>query len=131
MREEKSMLIGSTFPLSLIRRSVLITIEDFERLKDLLKQKKVVSFWGHQTTITVANQLLGVDVNPLTPRPALRLTQDNFPSLDGSVFNECWVLSPDYYEGYRPKIGEEVSSDKISGWQVLRIKWLESSPLNL
>lgn len=122
--EEKSILIGSTFPLSLIRRSVLITIENSECLKDLLKQKKVVSFWGHQTTITLANQLLGIDVSPSTSRPALRLTSDNFPTLDGLVFNECWVLSPDYEEGYRPKIGEEVPVDKIVKWQVLKIRWL-------
>jgi hypothetical protein len=37
--------------------------------------------------------------------------------------NECWVLSPDYPPGFRPAIGEEVTDDKIIGWQVLKIKW--------
>jgi hypothetical protein len=131
MRMENSILIGSTFPLSLVRRSVLITIESFDRLKDLLKQKKVVSFWGHQTTVSVANRLLRIDVSPSILRPALRLTPDNFPTLDGTVFDECWVLSPDYKEGYRPKIGEEVSVYKIAGWQVLKIRWLEEIPPDL
>jgi hypothetical protein len=125
MQEENQTLIGSTFPLSLIRRPVVITPEPIETLKAILQQNRIASFWGHQNTVQVANQFLGVEVNPPISRPALMLTSDNFPALDGRVYNECWILSPEYRMGYRPGIGEEVSVDKISGWQVLRIKWLE------
>lgn len=125
MADNKSVLVGSTFPLSLIRRSVLITIETFEGLKAQLKQKKIASFWGHQTTIAVANQLLRVDVRPSKDRPVIHLTPDQLPALGEAIFDECWVISPDYHGSYRPKIGEEVSVDKIAGWQVLKIKWIE------
>jgi hypothetical protein len=57
-------------------------------------------------------------------RPAITLSDDNFPQLDGSTFEECWVFSPDYKAGFRPKIGQEVEEKNIIGWQVLKIRWL-------
>lgn len=60
------MLVGSTFPLSLIRRAVVITPEEVGTIRNLLQYKPIMSFWGHKNTISVANKLLGVDVAPLT-----------------------------------------------------------------
>jgi hypothetical protein len=118
------VLVGSTFPLSLVRRPVLITPERVETLRTLLRQQGFASFWGHEATAGIAAALLDMDIRPATPRPALRLTAENLPALDGEVFTECWVLSPEYEAGYRPQIGEEVAGEKIHGWQVLKIRWL-------
>jgi len=116
-------LIGSTFSLSLIRRHVSITPHPLQRLKDELQKRIFVSFWGHQNTLQAACTILGANIEPRSVRPAIQLDDNNFPILDGQKFTECWVLSPDYIAGFRPEIGEEVSSDKIIGWQVLQITW--------
>ena len=81
------------------------------------------SFWGHSNTLAAAREILGVDVAPAVERPAVVLTDENLPSLDGAEARECWVLSPDYAPGFRPAPGEEVPPEKILGWQVLRILW--------
>lgn len=122
---KRFILLGSTFPLSLIRRKVVIEPQAIESLKELLRTCAVASFWGHQSTLGLAQSILGADLMPRTERPALRLTQDNLPELDGQVFSECWVLSPEYVPGFRPAIGEEVPAEKIRSWQVLRVKWEE------
>ena len=116
-------LIGSTFPLSLIRRHVAISPQSLKELKEELQHRLFFSFWGHQSTLKAANTLLDADVEPKTVRPAIHLDADNFPTMDGQQFTECWVLSPDYIAGFRPPIGEEVAEDKIIGWQVLKITW--------
>ncbi len=36
---------------------------------------------------------------------------------------EVWLLSPAYREGFRPRIGDEVSPEQITGWQVLRLEY--------
>lgn len=123
MSREGPVLLGSTFPLSLIRRRVTITPADMGELRSFLAHRPVASFWGHANTLAAATAMLGVDVAPRTARPALSLTDDGLPSLDGHAFDECWVLSPEYTPGYRPAIGEEVPPDRILGWQVLRIRW--------
>ncbi len=117
------VLLGSTFPLSLIRCAVTIAPAGLDALREALRLRGVASFWGHANTLEAANALLGVDVRPATERPALRLAADGRPMLDGRVFDECWVLSPDYVTGFRPAPGEEVPADKIVGWQVLRMEW--------
>lgn len=118
-----TMLIGSTFPLSLIRRSVTISPQPIEILREEIQTRPVSSFWGHKNTLLAAGHLLGVEVKPKTERPALILDAEYYPCLDGECFRECWVLSPDYINGFRPAIAEEVSGDKIIGWQVLKIIW--------
>lgn len=118
------ILIGSTFPLSLIRRPVLISPNDIDTLKALLQSRPIVSFWGHQNTLSAARQILGADVGPSAERPALELDADKLPTMNGCQFAECWVLSPEYINGFRPQIGEEVGIEKIIGWQVLKIEWI-------
>lgn len=117
------ILIGSTFPLSLIRARVVIEPHSIDDLKRELTERPVVSFWGHENTLVVANQILDANLTPATKRPAITLTENNLPVLNGIEFSECWILSPDYTPGFRPQIGEEVSADKITGWQVLRMAW--------
>lgn len=121
------VLLGSTFPMSLIRRRVMIAPAELEVLRKALQARGVASFWGHMSTLSAANGLLGVDVRPATDRPALRLADDGRPMLDGRVFDECWVLSPDYETGFRPALGEEVAPENIRGWQVLKMEWESTS----
>ncbi len=130
MAEKQPFLLGSTFPLSLIRRAVQIVPADLGQIRQKLKEAPFVSFWGHQNTLNLASELLHIDVRPTSERPALSLSTEKFPMLDGQVFKECWVLSPDYIPGFRPRIGSEVEIDQIRDWQVLRIRWEdeETSP---
>ncbi|HMO50101.1 MAG TPA: hypothetical protein PKE26_05210 [Kiritimatiellia bacterium] len=117
------ILIGSTFPPSLIRARVVIEPRPLDELKAQLATRPIASFWGHDNTLVVANQILNADLTPATKRPAITLSANQRPVLNGNEFHECWILSPDYTPGFRPHIGEEVSTDTIIGWQVLRMQW--------
>jgi hypothetical protein len=125
-REEAGMiLLGSTFPLTLIRRPVRIVPATLEELRERAAETAVLSFWGHDNTRAAAADILGFDPMPEDRRPALRLNDAQLPVLrkgDKDVaFSEVWVLSPSYIPGYRPEIGAEVPAEKIIAWQVLRI----------
>lgn len=122
-KDQPAILIGSTYPLSLIRRGVSISPQSTETLRQEILTRPICSFWGHKNTLSAAEHLLGVDVRPKTDRPAIILNGENLPCLDGECFQECWVLSPDYVNGFRPAIAEEVATDKIIGWQILKITW--------
>ncbi len=123
MKQKTPLLLGSTFPLTLVRRRVTIEPESVGTLRRELKRRSLASYWGHRNTLAAARALLGIDVAPETERPALRLDSGNYPMFNGIRHNECWVLSPEYVAGHRPAIGEEVATGKIVGWQVLKIKW--------
>lgn len=123
MTDSRPILIGNSFPLSLIRTKVVIEPCPVDDLRRELACRPIYSFWGHRNTLAAANQLTGADLMPATDRPALQLSAPLCPVLGGIEFDECWILSPDYVSGYRPAIGEEVEQDKIVGWQVLRLKW--------
>ena len=43
--------------------------------------------------------------------------------LVGADVASCWLLSPDYLEGFRPAIGVEVVPEQIEGWHVLKLTW--------
>ena len=118
------LLIGSTFPLTLIRTAVCIEPKQLNELAEIItRSDRIYSFWGHENTLPAVNQLLNCDLTPATSRPALALNEDKLPTLDNVTFRECWVVSPDYSEGFRPAIGVEVTSEQIIGWQILKIKW--------
>ena len=117
------VLLGNTFPLSLIRRPVRIAPATLESLRRAIIERSVCSFWGHANTLAVATRLLGVDISPEQDRPAITLTNTNLPKLNGMTFEDCWILSPDYESGFRPTIGQEVPEAAIQGWQVLHIRW--------
>jgi hypothetical protein len=118
------ILISNSFPFSLVRRHLTVEPRSIGDLQTALLKHPWVSTWGHANTVLLASSLAGVNLRPKTERPALTLNESQFPQLDGQSFAECWLLTPDYVEpGFRPKIGEEVSADKIRDWQILRLSW--------
>jgi hypothetical protein len=121
----RAILVGNTFPPSLIRRRAVFDPLPLGRLRTELEQARVVSFWGHASTVRAASMLVGLDLTPAQERPALSLSPENLPTLASETFHECWVLSPSCAPGYRPAVGEEVSAEKITGWQVLHITFPE------
>ncbi len=114
-------LIGNAFPLSLVRRRVVITPEREETLRTLLRVARPASFWGHPITLQAASARVGVDLAPDSERPAIQLNAEHLPCLDGIAFTECWILSPEFDAGFRPAMGEEVPAARIRDWQVLKI----------
>jgi len=123
MQNKPSILIGNSFPLSLIRRPVQIEPQTFEALQEAKQNAEIFSFWGHANTLDVAEQFTGISLQPKTKRPALQLQESRLPQLYGQTFCECWVLSPDYIDNFRPAIGEEVPPEKIKDWQILKLTW--------
>lgn len=117
------ILLGNTFPLSLIRRSAVISPASLDKLRKRANAEGFLSYWGHDNTRHAARAILGFDPAPVTPRPALSLSCENLPTLDGHTFTEVWVLSPDYASGFRPGIGDEVTPEQIAGWQILTISF--------
>jgi hypothetical protein len=123
MRNRGPFLVGSSFPLAMIRRRVVIEPTSIDVLRSAMKERPYVSFWGHSNTLAAAAAMLGADVTPASERPVLDVGTDNLPMLEGCSFTECWVVAPSYEPGFRPAVGEEVPLGKIDGWQVLRIDW--------
>ena len=122
--EEKKVLIGNSFPFSLIRCNRLIVEQKpISELKDALASAAVASFWGHENTRTAAESVLGVSLATHGVRPAVTLSSAGRPVLAGEEFASCWLLSPDYPEGFRPPIGTEVGPEQIKGWHVLKLSW--------
>ena len=122
---KQAILIGNTFPFALLRRDANIRTLSIDALRSALADSGIASFWGHENTRAAAEALLGgVSLRPATERPALTLSPDGLPMLDGRVFRTCFVLAPDYRPGYRPAIGEEPAPSDILGWHALRIDWL-------
>jgi len=121
---KKKVLVGNSFPFSLVRRRRLVVEEvPMEALKAALSGAAVVSFWGHANTREAAEAVLGAPLAPHSDRPALTLSPEGLPTLDGDTFDTCWLLSPDYPEGFRPPIGAEVTPEQIEGWHVLKLTW--------
>ena len=118
-----AILLGNSFPLSLIRRPVHIEPRQLVDLQAALAGRTIYSFWGHGNTLAAVTRMLGRDVRPKTARPVLSLDNKSLPCLDGRAFNECWVLSPDYVENFRPDPGQEVAEEAIAAWRVLLIRW--------
>lgn len=117
------ILVGNSFPLSLVRTPVSIRPFPLARLKAMVASRPVDSYWGHANTRPAAEALLGISLEPASPRPALVLSKDRRPTLDGTAYDSCFVLSPDYRPGFRPAIGSEVPPDQILSWSLLRIGW--------
>jgi len=121
---EKKLLIGNAFPFSLVRcERLAVESRPLEVLQEEIGGAEVVSFWGHENTRAAAERVLGVSLLPRAERPAVTLSPAKHPMLYGEEFNTCWLLSPDYPEGLRPSIGQEVAPDQIAGWHVLKLTW--------
>lgn len=119
----KAILISNSFPFSLIRREVRVVPRTQSDLHQAIAAGTWVSAWGHSNTLAAASAIAGVDLTPATARPAISLSADGLPAMDGHQFEECWLLSPEYTPGFRPQIGEEVSPENIKNWQVLQLIW--------
>ena len=118
------ILIGNSFPLTLIRGHRVVCEEiALDALREKLAGAEVVSFWGHENTRLAAEAVLGVSLAPKMPRPAITLSAEARPQLEGYTFDTCWVLSPDYRKDFRPAIGQEVPLDAMRGWHVLKLTW--------
>ena len=122
-----AVLIGNTFPLTLVRGwRVSVEEVEVETLREALARGSVRSFWGHEETRGMAEAWLGLSEGALTTRvwrPALVLDDEGLPMLDGVSFRECWVLSPDVAGGGRPAGGGAANAASIVGWHVLRLRW--------
>lgn len=123
MNEPTPILVSNSFPFALVRRPMHVRPRSLEVLRALLKVHPLHSAWGHGNTLAAAMDFLGHDLTPACERPALTLSADGLPMLDNVVFTDCWLLSPNYPAGYRPRINEEVPCDRILGWQVLHLHW--------
>lgn len=115
------ILISNSFPFSLVRRPMRVEPRSVGELLTAMHEHPWVSAWGHDNTVAAASTIACADLRPTTPRPALSLDVENLPSLDGQSFAEIWLLSPDYQPGFRPQIGQEVTPEQMTGWQVLRL----------
>ena len=121
--DTSSVLIGNSFPLSLIRRNVRIVPVGKKELLAEINGSRIASFWGHSNTLAVINGWLGLDLTPKAERPTLCLSGNKLPLLDGVEYQACFIISPDYRPGFRPTIGAEVDAANIMGWQILKIIW--------
>jgi len=125
---QPKLLIGNSFPLSLIVRRVVIEPRSMEELRKRITEATIVSFWGHPSTLEVASEAAGHDLTPSSIRPALILDAAGLPSLAGESFSECWVVSPEFSAGFRPPPNQAVPPDKILQWRALRLTWPDASP---
>lgn len=123
-QSRRKVLIGNSFPLSLVRGH-RVEIEEIgvDALRCVLAESEPVSYWGHENSRSVAEQVVAVSLKPAVERPAMTLDGEGFPTLDGRRYTECHVLSPDYAAGYRPAIGAEVPPEAIRSWHALRLTW--------
>lgn len=107
--------------MGLVRRPARLTPMGKEDLLALLKGKEIASFWGHQNTVALVSAYLGREIP--CRRVALSLSRDLLPSIDGEVFREVLLLTPEYRDGFRPQIGVEPTPEDIRAWGVLRVSF--------
>lgn len=117
------MLIGNTFPLTLMRRRLTVDVVSLGKFRRAAAGRRIVSFWGHANTLRAASAAVGFDLSPAEERPVLTLSPKALPSLGGEEFRECWILSPDCRRNFRPAIGDELKPDEICSWQCLHLVW--------
>jgi len=121
--DNSEILIGNSFPFSLVRRRMIADPASVAELQNLLPQARVHSFWGHANTVAAASAMLGVELKPEVERPVITLNAENLPMFAGRCFSQVWLLSCNYVSSFRPAIGEEVPAAMIHSWQILRLQW--------
>jgi len=85
------LLIGNSFPLSLIRQKVTIEPEDVDKLKRRLKSEHIESFWGHNNTLKTVSEYLDYDLKPKSKRPVIALNNLGYPTFAETEYKEIWV----------------------------------------
>lgn len=120
------MLIGNTYPSSLIRRPALFTPVSVEEAQELLASRDSDSFWGHSNTVALASDVLGVDLTPREERPTLTLSDNNLPVLHGVEHLEVLVVSANIKAGHRKPRSDksEYLPEDIESWQVLLVRFI-------
>lgn len=123
--KSKKIIIGNTFPLSMIKREVRIYPISIESLREIIQNSdEVYSYWGHANTIRIAEKFLNVMFQRKDFRKHLSLSLCNKPLWNDIEFKKCFVLSPNYKNGFRPSINKEVTIDEIVSWQALVVEWI-------
>lgn len=125
-----ALLVGNTFPMTLIDRVVTINpigIEEARQELTLAVDLGLLrSFWGHQNTLETAIRMLGCPaLRPRNDRIPIILNDERYPGVDGVFAENVLVLSPRYPNGFRPSIGVEVTEHEILGWQALMVMFSE------
>ena len=116
-----AVLFGNIYPTSLVRRSTLMTPMTISEARQIL-ETGFTSYWGHSNTVQAASDLLGLDIRPTVERPAIILDEGTkLPTLNGYVYSQVIVLSPEYRPGLRPQPGIEIHASDILGWQCLLV----------
>jgi hypothetical protein len=118
------ILIGNSFPLTLVKNKVLISSIDVDEIKALISEgAEICSFWGHSNTVSIAETMLGCNIK--CDRVALDVNKNGgILHPQGGEFRVLYTLTPNYKEAFRPQIGVEVTPDQILGWQALKIEIL-------
>jgi hypothetical protein len=122
------VLVSNSFPFGLVRRPLRVTPGSIEELREVLRARRWLSAWGHENTVAVASDLVGVDLRPAVPRPVLTLDVADRPLLGSVGFEEIWLLTPEYAPGFRPPVGREVEATHIVDWRVLHL-WFDPLPV--
>jgi hypothetical protein len=117
------LLIGNSFPMSLIRREVKCVPIAVEEFREFIADIEIVSFWGHDNTVDGASELLARDLRPKQKRPVLKLSEKNLPVLNNCEFDTVYVVCPEYAVGFRPEINNEFDTKQIKNWQVVKLTW--------
>lgn len=117
------LLIGNSFPLSLIVRRVVFEPRPIKELREKMKEAIAVSFWGHSSTWASASAAVERDVSPSSGRPALLLDADGATSFEGESSGAGCVILPEFAPGFRPAVGQEMKQEDIRDWRVLKLVW--------
>ena len=116
------LLVGNSFPWALVERALRAGPATDAALRERIASAGpdgLHSFWGHASTLPVASDFAGTDLTPRTVRPAVTLSDDGLPMLNGITFQEAWIISP----GFRPAENAAAAAEDIERWQVLRLIW--------
>ena len=121
MRNHNHPLLTNVFPFSLVRRKMIAEPMEMEDVIKIAQSGHFESAWGHANTIKIVSEVLGADITPREPRPAVVLDDNHFPTLYGQTFTTVILISPNFIPGFRPAIGQEVDAEAVLSWQALRL----------
>lgn len=126
------MLIGNTYPASLIRRDTLfrpISLNDAQQFVRIAQEigEGPISYWGHSNTVALASGMLGVDLTPREERPTITLDNEAFPTLYGKAHQMVLVVSADIRPDHiKPRSDKsEYKPEDIAGWRYLLVTFPE------
>ena len=93
MIDEDEILVGNSFPFSLIRGHKVVCEEiPMSELREAAK-RGIVSFWGHENTIVDAENCIGAKLKPARSRPCIKLDEESF-------LQEVWMQLQEYENLY-------------------------------